>query len=360
MKHERFMIAEGTDEHPRNDSATTVELPDGTLFMIWMEFMASEWVSGDEAPNHLVSKRSADAGKTWGDFRVEVETAPGDKSVYNSSLLLLPENELLFFYIRYNHLVWGDPLEVSGYMKRSKDGGRTWTPPVAMWERDSLCGAHDTLLRLKDGRLLKPVERMPVWCTPPTGVSSSGCLFSDDNGYTWTESPDWIRLPLRGSMEAHIAEASDGRLVMAVRNDLGSVFLSSSFDRGESWSKAQSTGLSSPESMPVIKTIPGSGDLILIWNNSEYDPGFVSHFGKRTPLTAAISRDCGETWECRKNLIDDPTLQISNPACVFTSAGTAFITYFTSPMDDPVPPGKWGSNLMSLEATIVDIDWLYR
>ena len=303
---ERVMIAPGTEDHPRNDSATTIELSDGTLFMIWMEFLPSKWVSGDEAPNKLVSMRSHDGGHSWSDYRVEAETEPGDKSVYNPSLLRLPYGEILFFYIRYHHLVWGERLEVSGYLSRSHDEAMTWSTPIKIWDHDCIANAHDTLVRLKDGRIIKPNERMPVWCTPPSGVSSSSCYYSDDEGHTWTASKSWIRLPLRGSMEAHVAEASDGRLVMAVRNDLGAVFLSMSRDRGQTWSKAQSTGLSSPESMPVLKSIPTTDDLVLIWNHSEYDPGFVSHYGKRTPLTCALSLDCGESWERPKNLVENP------------------------------------------------------
>lgn len=356
---ERIMIAPGTDEHPRNDSATTIELSDGSLYMVWMEFFSSKWVSGDEAPNHLVSMRSRDRGRTWSDYREEAKTEPGDKSVYNPSLLRLPSGEILFFFIRYHHLVWGESLEVSGYLSRSNDEAITWSEPVKVWDHDCIANAHDTLLRLRDGRIIKPNERMPVWSTPPSGVSSSSCYYSDDDGHTWTAPTSYVRLPLRGSMEAHVAEAEDGRLVMAVRNDLGSVFLSRSVDRGETWTKAQSTGLSAPESMPVLKTIPSTGDLLLIWNNSTYDPDFVSHYGKRTPLTCALSRDCGDTWVCKKNLMEDPDLQISNPACMFTGDGAAFITCFTSPMDNPEPPGVWGRNLMSLEGLVVDIDWLY-
>lgn len=357
--NERIMFAPGTKEHPRNDSATIVRLPDDELFMVWMEFFESSWGSGDEAPNHLVSMRSADGGRSWSDYRIEVTSEPGDRSVYNPSLLVIPSGEVLFFFIRYHHLVWGEPLLVSGYLKRSTDGGRIWSNPITVWDHDCLANAHDTLTRLKDGRIIKPVERMPVWCTPPTGVSSSSAYYSDDDGRTWNAPKSWVRLPLRGSMEAHVAEASDGRLLMAVRNDLGSVFLSRSCDRGETWSKAQSSGLSAPESMPVLKTIPDTGDLLLIWNNSEYDPDFVSHYGKRTPLSCAVSRDCGESWEFRKPILDDPSLQISNPGCVFPSAGQVLVTFFTSPMDNPVPPGVWGTNPMSLESVIVDLDWIY-
>jgi len=109
--------------------------------------------------------------------------------------------------------------------------------------------------------------------------------------------------------------------------------------------------------MPVLKRIPETGDLLLISNHSEYDPGFISRYGKRTPLTAAVSRDRGETWGNIRDIEADPMLQITNPSCTFLSTVKAIVTYFTSPMDDPSPPAKWGQDLTSREGAIVDVDW---
>jgi len=356
---EHITIAPGTPEHPRNDSATIVELRDGSLFMVWMEFLQSAWASADQAPNHLVSMKSRDGGRSWRERRVEAETEPGDASVYNPSLLRTAGGEILFFHIRYHRLVWGQPHEVSGWLYRSTDEARSWDAGLRLWEREPFCGANDTLFETSSGRIIKPVEHMPVWDVPPKGVSSSSCFLSDDGGRSWSEPSSWVRLPLRGSMEAHVAEARDRTLVMAVRNDLGSVFLSRSRDGGVSWSLPQTSGLSAPESMPVLKRIPTTGDLLLIWNHSDYDPGFVSHYGKRTPLTAAVSRDCGASWSRVRDIETDPTLQITNPSCTFLSTGKAIVTYFSSPMDEPNPPGRWGQNLKSLEGAIVDVDWFY-
>lgn len=88
-------IAAGSEEHPRNDSASIVELSDGSLYMVWMEFLASNWVSADEAPDHICSMVSRDGGRTWGDYRVELETDPGDASVYNPSCTFTSRGEAI-------------------------------------------------------------------------------------------------------------------------------------------------------------------------------------------------------------------------------------------------------------------------
>jgi sialidase-1 len=96
----------------------------------------------------------------------------------------------------------------------------------------------------------------------------------------------------------------------------------------------------------------------MVWNDSLYDPAF-DHFGRRSPLTCAVSRDQGQTWSFRKNLEDDPAWEFSNVACNFTSLHKAIITYFASQMADPNPPGQLGRTAMSLKAAVVDVGWFY-
>ena len=187
----------------------------------------------------------------------------------------------------------------------------------------------------------------------------AGCHFSDDDGRSWVDCENWVDLPLRGAMEPHVAELRDGRLLMHLRTQLGAVFYSLSDDGGVSWSAAQTTGLRAPESMPCLTRIPTSGDLLLVWNPSLYDPVY-DHFGKRTPLSVAVSGDDGVSWEHVKSIEDDPAWEYTNPACHFTSRGTVLIHYIASPMDEPEPPGRLGRSRVHLKSLIADIDWLYE
>ena len=45
-----FPIAEATTLHPRNDSASIVELNGNELFIVWIEMHESELAGHDEAP----------------------------------------------------------------------------------------------------------------------------------------------------------------------------------------------------------------------------------------------------------------------------------------------------------------------
>lgn len=351
-------VVPATAEHPRNDSASIVQLEDGSLFMVWIQMHASELEGHDEAPSSIASMRSGDDGRTWGEHRIEVAPREGELSVYNPSLLLLPDGDLLFFYLTYHCLDFDKPLESSGFIKRSSDGGRTWSEPIVLWDHDAYGSANHTLTRLSSGRLLKSVEYVPIRGLVSGKGHRSGCFYSDDNGESWSPPAQMIELPLRGCMESHVAETNDGELVMVVRNQIGSVFAARSRDGGETWSYPQTTGLTAPESMPSLTRIPTTGHLLLVWNNSEYIFGY-NHSGKRTPLTVAVSADGGHTWECRKDIEDRPDMEFSNVAVSYTAGGETIVTYFTSVMNDPNPPGRFGRHRMSLKAAIVNIDWLY-
>ena len=163
---------------------------------------------------------------------------------------------------------------------------------------------------------------------------------------------------MRGAMEPHIVELTNGDLLMTLRTQLGAVFRSRSTDGGVTWSLAQTTGLKAPESMPCLTKIPQTGDLLLIYNNSQYQPNY-DHYGKRTPLTSAISRDEGETWENFKNIETDPEFEFTNPHCFYLRNDRVLIAYETSRMKNPDPPGAFGRERMHMKAAMTDVDWFY-
>ncbi len=357
---EYIAIMNATERHPRHDSATVIELPDASLLMIWIEMHKNDLEGNDEAPSSLASMRSYDGGRTWCDRRIEVAPEDGDQSVFNPSLLRLNNGEVLLSYVKYHVLISNEPLSASGYVVRSTDGGHIWGEPTRIWDHAPYSPANHTFTLLSTGRILKSVEEMvgPRGNYPQCYLRS-GCFVSDDDGHTWTPPQSWVELPLRGAMENHIAECADGSLLMAVRTQLGSPFLARSYDGGMTWSKPQTSGLTSGESMPSLTRIPNSDDLLLVWNNAEFDFRHT-HSGKRSPLACAVSNDNGTTWGSVKLLEDDPTCEFSNPACSYTSEGKALITYFTSKMERSTPPTRWGRDRMSLKGALVDIDWFYR
>ena len=360
---EMVTVVEASAERPRHDGATIVELRDGRLLMAWMEHTGGKEIGHDHAPGHIASMLSSDGGRTWGEYRVMVANNPQDVNIHFPCLLRLQNGDILFFYQRRHELATAAPQVSTGYVCRSADEGRTFSTP----REHELIRRNDVsancLIQLSSGRIILPLLRvLGNWCeVGPDGQSRDTCIssvsYSDDNGMSWQGAETWVELPRRGAMEAHVAELKDGRLLMTLRTQLGAVFQSESRDQGITWSKPQTTGLRAPESMPTLAHIPDTGDLMLVWNHSLFDPRF-DHCGKRTPLTVAVSRDDGASWERFKNIESDPEWEYTNSAIHFTSRGV-IITYVASKMDNPEPPGRLGRSRMPLRAAIADIDWLY-
>lgn len=350
-------VAQASHAFPRHSEPALAERRDGTLFMVWQEYLASPHGGEDNAPNRLSACLSTDGGVTWSGQRVLVERASGDVNVYSPNLLVLPSGEWLFIYFRYHALTAGQPPDVSAYVCRSTDEGESFSAPAAIWQHQPQAFASGVVKRLHDGRLLLPIGRQTgaVWSSSDHEVL--GSYSSSDDGRTWHASGNWVDLPLRGAMEAHVEELRDHRLLMVMRTQLGAVFASHSADGGETWSKAQTTGLRAPESCPELVRLPATGDLLIVWNNSPYDPAFGSHYGKRSPLTVAISRDDGQTWSAPVDLETDPERAFSNPVALVTRRNTVVLMYWTCPYRSD----RWLMNVerLDLRAAVFGVDWLY-
>ena len=354
-----FTVVEANVDYPRHGSATIVELGDGTLLLAWMEHVGGEMIGHDHAPCNIASMKSRDGGHTWTDRRILVANAPGDINIHYPCLLRLASGDILFCYQRLHELAPGAPQRATSFVCRSSDDGETFSSPTKHNTLQDTSTAAILLMQLSSGRILYPVQNvMGDWCGP-TDHQVNGCSYSDDDGHSWKMSDNWIDLPLRGAMEPSIVELKDGRLLMYMRTQLGAVFQSESADGGTTWSKPQTTSLQAPESMPCLTKIPTTGDLLVIWNNSLYDPEF-DHCGKRTPLTVAVSRDEGLTWENVKDIETDPDYEFTNPACHFTSRDKVIIMYEASKMDNPNPPGRLGRSCMPMKAAVADVDWFYE
>jgi sialidase-1 len=266
------------------------------------------------------------------------------------------DDEVLFFNTTYHVLGGGQPAIASGFVRRSRDEGKTFSEPATVYARQQMVWASGTVKRLSTGRIILPLDCFGgVW--PNADHAFVSATYSDDRGHTWQRSKSDLDLPLRGAMEAHIEELKDGRLMMVMRTQLGAVFHSHSRDGGESWSKPQVTPFRAPESCPELARVPTTGDLALVWNNSEYDPKFGSHYGKRSPLTIAVSRDDGTTWSRHRDIETDPRWAFSNPGLFFFGKGRAILLYWACPYTD-----QWLMNvdLIDLKAAIFDVKWLYE
>ena len=319
-------VVAATENLPRHSEASIIELKDGSLLMAWQRHEKSGFGSGDDAPSTISLMNSYDNGKTWGNFRVAANMIPGCVNVYSPTLYRCADGSISLFFKRYTHLVWGEEQLNSYYRIDSYDEGKTWSEETLIWENAKHGAMNHAAKRIASGVTLLPIVRTEAWGGPNDRHFVS-VLRSEDDLRTWTES-NRISVPLRGLMEPCIAQHADGSLHMVMRTQLGSVFHSFSTDDGRTWSKPQATGLHAPESCPCIATIPGTDAQLVVWNNSEYDMN-RDHYGKRTPLTLAISRDGLRTFSDYFNIETDPSRAFTNPSITITSDGLFLLNYWS-------------------------------
>ncbi|MDF2651666.1 MAG: hypothetical protein K0Q73_7471 [Paenibacillus sp.] len=351
-------VAEAGTGNPRNDTASVIQLMDGRLLVVWHKYEDGLEGGSDFGLCRIYAKISRDDGITWGEEALLVDVLTGDNNVQAPGLTRLTSGDLLLHCLRGHQ--GGNSSSMCLF--RSSDDGKTWQDAGCVWERSDgqwLQGGANQINVLTGGRLLLPYH---------FGVghqgsqhNTVGCFLSDDEGRSWRQARVTVDLPMRGAMEASVTELIGGRLIMSLRTQLGAVFLSFSEDGGESWSLPQTSGLKAPESCTCIRRIPGTNDLALFYNDSDYDPT-RHHYGLRTPLTAAISNDGGSTWRRVGNIETGP-YEFMNLNCTFTNSGKAFLTY--TKVEDPqiVEDNKslpFKRSGMDLIMALIDREWWYQ
>ena len=340
------VIAKAGTDNPRNDTASILERRDASLMVVWHKYSASEIAGSDFGTCRIFAKSSRDAGLIWGEERMLVDVAPGDLNVQAPALCRLRSGDVLLNCLRAHAKDSSSML-----VFRSKDDGKSFEELSHVWTRTKgqwLQGGASSLVPLSSGRLLLPMHGGTG--EQGTQHNVAHAYFSDDDGKTWKASRGTVDLPMRGAMEASVAELKSGRLIMSLRTQLGSVFLSQSDDHGETWSLAQPCGLKAPESCTCLRRIPGTNDLLLFWNDSLYDPKH-HHYGERSPLSGAVSKNEGRTWRRLGNLTTGES-EFTNLSCTFLSSGTAAVTYMQS-----TPP--FSRTAIDLCVALIDKAWFH-
>ncbi len=325
-----------TEEHPRNSEAAVAVLQDGRLLLVWSDFYGGP---SDFSEAQVSGRISDDVGRTWGE-RLTVVANAGQMCTYSPSLIRLQSGSLGITYFVKNSE--GDNRV---YWRKSSDEGQTWSEPAAVTPEPAYYIINnDRAVQLSSGRLLAPISYVPHYY--PTASFRSRCWYSDDEGVTWQRGTSEITLPKRGAMEPGVIERKDGSLLMWVRTQLGSQYRAVSYDMGDTWTDVRPLGLVSSEAPACIKRIPQTGDLVMIWNHV-FDP-FRSHWG-RTPLTSAISRDDGETWEKVRDLEREHDHFYAYTSITFHE-DEVLLTYYRS---------KVGIQGTELKLKILPLDWFY-
>ena len=345
--------------HPRNDQQVIFPLKDGRLLLAWSEYYITkpsavsypryegEHVQ-DYSPCRISGKISNDEGLTWSEsFTLQDNT--GKMNVKHPNFLRLSSGQILFFYTLRNAATMDDA-DLQIYMNRSNDECETWSEPVKI---SSLQGMNfinpDHVFLHSSGRIILPAFNGTAY--GEGDHYQAFCYYSDDNGFTWKFSEKKMDLPARGAEEPTMAELSDRSIMAVLRTSLGTLYKAYSYDRGETWTVPETTGLKSPQSTPLLKRISGTNDLLLFWNRN-HDPNH-GHGGERNPLSSAISKDDGHTWQKIQNVVDVPGGLVMGPSSLFLNDKVLVAYAF---QDKPMYSPAYGTEI---NLKIVPLKWFY-
>jgi len=255
-----------------------------------------------------------------GDTARHVIVAQGTEQVYQGhpTTLLMPDGKTVFCVWTYNH---GGPC---GPIKRSDDGGRTWSdllPVPESWHSVRNCPAIY--------RLVDPANRDVEAGQPP-------------------DVP--VLEPVRALGHARL-------FVFAGQGPDGTMHVSHSEDEGRTWSEMRSTGLVCV--MPFCSIVPVDGGKRLLGLTNIRRPGETKD-PRSNVVAQSESTDGGMTWSPWRILLDLGDLKPCEPAVVRSPDGGQLlcllrenhrrIALFMTSNDEgrtwseakPLPPGLFG------------------
>jgi sialidase-1 len=333
-----------TAANPRYSEGSIAALSNGSLLFAVTEFSGG---GADHAAARIVARTSRDGGRTWSDPRVLQENV-GKQNVMSVTLRRLQpqrvDGPLGLFY-----LVKNGPSDLKVYLRISTDEAESFGPPILVTDA---AGYHvmnnDRATVLSTGRLICPVSWTDDVFKPGGGHFVCQCYFSDDGGLTWRKSAGQVDQPQRGAMEPEVVELSGEKLLLIIRTQLGKIATSISSDGGDHWSEPAYLSVKAPEAPATIRRIPATGDLLLIWNNT-YQPG-TSHGGRRSPLTAAVSSDEGQTWQHVRDLETAADQAYAYTSVLFVR-DRVLLSYYVA----DAKTGRLSSRFRS-----VPVSWLYE
>ena len=337
------------EKFPSSHAAAVCELMDGDLLAAWYAGQRE----GDP-DSVIMGARFSQEKKLWEPPQVWVDVH--GHAAGNPRLFTGPD-ELVWLLAPINYGAWcqgGTEL----YLKRSADGGRSWTDLERFIRKKGVLGKNKPV-SIGKGIWIIPAEYERSW--------EAVMIRSEDNGEHW----DLVPVPAGGERlhQPAIVQLSDGSLLAYLRTWEGYIYQTRSEDSGQTWSRVGRTNLPNNNSgIDMIRL--RSGKLLLVYNPVHLGPngdlvvpeevsrslprseemlcnadsaqidylveqqwegrpagaGYYPNWGPRTPLSIAVSGDEGNTWERVLDLETDPG-EFSYPAVIQDELGTIHIVY---------------------------------
>ncbi len=322
-------------DNPRNSEGSFLALDDGRIAFAYSRYGGTS--DNDHAPCDICVIYSYDSGKTFDTEHYETLVYAADYNevnVMSVTLRRMNNGDIGLFYLLKR------PGVTSEYRLRRYGGDFS----NLFGEVKCLPHNYDSYFVVNNDRVLKTSGGR--WLVPAayhhTSVGKNGSytdgrsivffFVSDDDGYTWRQMRETLRLndtySNTGLQEPGLVELNGGALYCYSRTDRMYQYESVSVDGGEHWFAAQPSRFTSPDSPLLIKKNPYSGVYYAVWNPT---PKSFTHpvcdaSWCRTPLVMAQSAD-GVNFSKPIIIEGDPQKGFCYPALEFLDEKTVLLSY---------------------------------
>ena len=247
---------------------------------------------------NIVMRRSSDGGRTWSEIETIVDLPQG-QSASDPSMIVDEVTGDIFLFYNFMNLDEG-PDVYRLHVMRSSDNGKTWTEPKDITAQITKPEWRDDFKFITSGRGIQTSSGMLLHTL--VNLDEGLHLFgSDDHGDSWY----LMDTPIEPGDESKVVELADGTWMVNSRvNDAGMRYVHTSADSGKTWS-----------TRPVSALIdPGANASIIRYTSTEkgYEKNRLLFSNAKSPedrenLTVRLSYDEGETWTDGKTIYAGPS-----------------------------------------------------
>lgn len=320
---------------------------------------------GDKAPSTVNLMYSVDKGDFWVDLGILFGGGTGYVTKH-PSVIKLPNGKIALAYILEKEGTWEANHVIRYYPRTGTDHPQTaenlikpgnWSSADTINDNNWSYNAaiHDRFELLSDGSLTIPMMvRNVVHKNDPKGtaVYKLNAEYideaTDDPKGKWVrKNPDWIHtgigltgLARQGFVEPCLVEWNPGKLLLYGRTDKGWFYESRSSDYGETWPAPIESPIRCSIMTPILKKVPGSDYIALMWTSILKSNTEVKDRSKRLCLASMVSKDGGFTWE---NYHSYPWMLFGKDSIQFAHQwqGATNVTGFTTDMYYTKLPSDW-------------------
>jgi Neuraminidase (sialidase) len=249
-----------------------VRLADGRLLAVYREG------AGHVTPDgRICAVASADGGQTWEQPRVAVDGTFDDR---DPKLARLADGTVLLSYFVIDWSTKPQFTTHGPYVRRSTDGGRTWSEPAVA---GAGMASHGAAAEMSGGDVLLPLYGK----RPGDDWETAAVVRSTDGGRTWQDEV-LIAAADGVNFQEPTLTVLDGQVVALIRTTAGHAYLSRSTDGGHTWSTPRPTDMPASSHHALALS---TGEVLVTYGD------LSSRFSPHRDTVGRLVRRPAETWD---------------------------------------------------------------